>query len=188
MDNVDLYLFGRQFKKRIGKGFHRTIHVTFYDDVKLLEVTDRQTTADLIQGNVFLRTQALFPLQLLAFVRYFPGFLLTRGYQYPVARLGGACETQQGYRGGRTCFVDLFVPFVEHGFHPSGMNTRNDRISNAECTALNHHRGNNTPSFVQLRFHNRTGSTFIGVCPQVKHFGFKQHLFQQLIDVQSFFG
>src|SRR5690606_22596797 len=56
------------------KRFDGAIHVAFDDNVKFLEVTDSQTSSDLIQRNMLLGTQALFALQLQALIGYLPCF------------------------------------------------------------------------------------------------------------------
>ena len=68
MDNIYLNLFRRQLNQRIAQRFHRAIHVTLNDDVQFLEVTQSNTTAQLIQRKDLLRTQALFTSQLFTFV------------------------------------------------------------------------------------------------------------------------
>ena len=64
-------LFGGKFLQRVAEGFHGTIHVTFDDEVKFLEVAQRQTAADLVEGDMFLGADALFAEDLASSVGYF---------------------------------------------------------------------------------------------------------------------
>ena len=62
MDDVDLDVLRREFDEWVFDSLYRTVHVGFDDDIEFLEVSDSQTTTDLFETDVFLRTDRLLTL------------------------------------------------------------------------------------------------------------------------------
>ena len=119
MDDIYLNLFRRQLDQRVAQCLNRTVHVTLNDDVQFLEVTQSNTTAQLIQRKDLLRTQALLTSQLFTFVGDFTSFLIAFNNMECITC--GRCTVQSQYqsRFGRSCFFDALVTFVEHSLHTS---------------------------------------------------------------------
>ena len=59
---INLYLFSGEFDKRIAKCLNRTVDITFNNDIKLLEISDGDTSSYFIKSYMFLSTKSLFSL------------------------------------------------------------------------------------------------------------------------------
>ena len=134
MDNIYLNLFRRQLNQRIAQRFHRTIHVTLNDDVQFLEVTQSNTTTQLIQCKDLLRTQTLFTSQLLTFISDFTSFLIAFDYMECITCSRSTIQSQDQCRFGRSCFLDALVTFVEHSLHTSIAGSRQYDVSHFQST------------------------------------------------------
>src|SRR5690606_5645973 len=90
---------------------------TFDNDIELLEATDRQTTADFIQGDMFLGTKALLTLYLLSGVGNLSRFTLSIVYLDRITCL--RCTTKSQHLNGRgwSCFFELLACVIKHCFH-----------------------------------------------------------------------
>ena len=99
MDHVHVNLLGRELDERVGKGLHRTVHVSLDDDIELLEVADGDAPSDFLEGHVLLGLDALDPYELLAPVGDGLGLLLVCHDVELVTGARGSVESEYGYRG-----------------------------------------------------------------------------------------
>ena len=181
-------LLGGKFLQRVTKGFDRTIHVTFDDDIELFEVPQCETAADLIEGDVFLGPHSLFAEDLCPSVGHFLGFSLIGVDTELLPCLWCTVQTKDEHGCGRGCRILAFVPFVHHGFDATIMLTGYDQIALAKGAILHEHGGNIAAALVQGGFHHGTRCFTVGVCLEFKHFSFQQDFFQQFVDVEALFG
>ena len=149
MDNIYLNLFRRQLNQRIAQRFHRAIHVTLNDDVQFLEVTQSNTTTQLIQCKDLLRTQTLFTSQLFTFVRDLTGFLIAFNYMECITCSRSTVQSQNQCRFGRSRFFHALITFVEHGFHTSVAGSCQYDISYFQSTIRYQHGSYITTSLIQ---------------------------------------
>ena len=136
MDHVHADLLRGEFDEGIGEGFDGTVHVGLDNDVELLEVAQRNAAADLLQGDVRLRLDALDAEQLLALggdvARLF--FI----FQDVQVVTGGRCTVQaeDGNRSGRTGLLDLLAALVEHGLDAAGVAAGQHHVADMDGSAL----------------------------------------------------
>ena len=154
MDNVYLNFFGREFNQRIRKGFDRTVNVTFHNDIQFLEVSDSDTTANFVEGNMFLCTESLFALQLFALVGNLTGFAFAFHHIELVAGLWCAIQTENQYRFGWAYLFDTLVAFVEHRLDMAEMLPGQNHIAYAKRSRLDQDSGHITAAAVERRFDN----------------------------------
>ena len=149
MDDIYLNLFRRQLDQRVAQCFHRTIHVTLNDNIQFLEVTQSDTTTQLIQCKDFLRTQALFASQLLTFVGNFTSFLIAFYHVECVTCSRSAIQSQNQCRFGRSCFLDTLITFVEHSLHTSVACSCQYDVSHFQSTVRYQHSSYISTSLIQ---------------------------------------
>ena len=188
MDDVDLNFRRREALQRIGQGLDGTVHVAFQNDVQLLVVAHRQTTADLFQGEALLGAHALFAAQLLATLRNLLGFALVVHDVEQITCLRGAVQAQDGNRRRRTCFLHLLSALVHHGPNLAGKLTHQHVVAYAQGSVLHQQRGHVTASLVQGCFDHRTLGHPIGIGLEVQQFCLQQYFVQQFLNVQTGFG
>ncbi len=188
MYDADGNFFRGKFLQRVAEGFNGSIHVTFDDQVKFLKVAQRETAADLIEGDMLLGADALFAEDLASSVGYFLCFAFIRIYLEFFTGLRRTVESQQQYGGGGRRVFDPFVPFIEHGLYAAEILTGNDQVAVAQRAALDQDGSHIAPAFIEGGFDDAAGGFAVGIGFQVEQFGFQQDLFQQEVDIQSFFG
>ena len=115
VDDVDLHLLGGELEQAVGQGFGRTVHVALDDEVELLEFTHRDPAAEFLEGDLLLRPDALFTLQLLALLGNGPGFPLAFKDVEFVTSIRGAVQSENRNGGGGSGFFELFATLVGHG-------------------------------------------------------------------------
>ena len=64
MDDIDLDFLCGEFDERIAESLKRSVNIALDYYIEFLEVADCNTAADLIEGDVFLGTKSLLPLEL----------------------------------------------------------------------------------------------------------------------------
>ena len=149
MDNVHLYLFGRQLDQRVAQRLDRTVHVTLHDDIQFVEVTQCQTTAYFVQRQHLLCTQTLLTLQLFTFVGNLTRFLFSFNYMEGVTGSGSTVQAQNQSRFRRTCLFHALVAFIEHGFHLTVTCTCKHNVTHLQCTVGHQYRSHIATTFVQ---------------------------------------
>ena len=117
VDDVDLHALLRELDERSRHRLDRTVNVALDDDVELLERTDGDAAADLVERHVLLGHDALHALQLLALVGDFARRAVVVHHVERIARLRSAVETQHLHRGRGTRLGDLLAVLVEHRLH-----------------------------------------------------------------------
>ena len=123
MDDVDLNFLRREADERIGERFDRAVHVTLDDDIELLEVAQRTTTSEFVEGKPLLRTVVLLTLELLTLAGDATRFLLglhdVEGLT--CSRRTIQTKDQNGFAGAS--LLDLLVTLVEHSLHTAIVRT-----------------------------------------------------------------
>ena len=119
MNNIYCHFFVGKLQEGVGQGFNRAVHITFDDDIKLFEFTDGNTPPDLIQGDMFLRPEALLALKLKTLGGYILGFFFVGHDIETIASLRCAVKAQHKDRSGRSCFLYGLVALIVHGFNPA---------------------------------------------------------------------
>ena len=149
MNNVHLYLFGRQLNQRVAQRFNRAVHVTLHDDVQFVEVAQCQTAAYFIQCQHLLCTQALFTLQLFTLVGDFTRFLFGLDYMECITCGRRSVQTQNQSRLRRTRLFQTLVTLVEHGFHLTVACTCEHNVTHLQSTVGYQHRSYITTTLIQ---------------------------------------
>ena len=62
MDDINLNILRREFDERVFECLDRTVHIGLDDNIELFEVSDRKTTTDLLETDMFLRADTLLAL------------------------------------------------------------------------------------------------------------------------------
>ena len=188
MDHIYLYLLGRQLQQRIAQGFHRTIHITFDNQVKFFEITDGQASSNFIQCYVFAGTHSLLSHQLLTLVADFASRRFALGHIETLTSGGSSRKAKNLNRLSRANFCNLLTPFVLQNLDTSIMSSCQNRIPGLQGPGLDEDGGNNTPPFVQGGFNNGSNSSFVGVGLKFKDFGFQKDFFEEQFHIQPLFG
>ena len=139
MDDIDLDLFGRETDQRVGQSLYGTVHVTLDNHVQLLEVTHRNTTADIIQGQHLLCTQTQFALQLFTTVGNLASLLFCLQDIECITSLWCTIQAQNQSRFGRTRLFDPLVTLVEHRLDTTEVCTCQHNVTNLQSSILNQH-------------------------------------------------
>jgi len=158
VDYIHLNLFGRQLDERVAQCLHRAVHVALHDHVQFVEVAQSQSSAHLVQRQHLLRAQALFTLQLFAFVGDLAGLLLGVEHMEGVACGGSAVQAQDEgcLRGAR--LLDALVTLVEHRLHLTVRGTGQHDVAHVQCTVRHQDGGYIATALVEGRFDHRTRS------------------------------
>ena len=82
----------------------------------------------------------------------------------------------------------FFVPFIEHGLYAAKILAGNHQVAIVQGSALNQDGSHIAPAFIQGGFDDASGGFPVGIGFQVEQFRFQHDLFQQQVNVQSFFG
>src|SRR5664280_942491 len=114
MDDVKLDFRSRKFNKRIAEGFDGTVHITFDNNIQLLEITDCNPSTDLIESDMLLRAQSLFALKLSSLIGNLLSLLVAFHDVELVTCLRGSVQTQYESRSGRADLVYFSSPFIIH--------------------------------------------------------------------------
>ena len=110
VNDIHLYFLGGEFYQRIRQGFHRTIHVTFDNDVQFLEAANGNSSSDFIQCNMFLGPETLFTLQLFAFIGDILGlFFVFKNIEF-VTRLRSSGKIREPAQGMRVLLHQSVFP------------------------------------------------------------------------------
>ena len=168
MDDVDLNLLGAQLQQLAGESLHRTVHITLDDDVELLEVSDGDTAADLLEGDMLLRAQTHLTGEACAFGGDAAGLLLGFANLEGITGLRGAVQTQQQHRLRGTCRLHRLVTLVEHGLDLAEAAAGQNRVTHSQGTVLHQHLGDVTAALVQSGLDNRTYAGTVRVGLQVE--------------------
>ena len=136
MDHVHLYLFGRELDHTVGESLDGSVHITLDDDIEFLEVTDRNTAADLFEGHMFLGLDTLDADKLLALIGDALRFLLVCHYDELLTCGRSAVQTEDRHRGRRTGLLNLLSALVEHTPYPSEVASAEDAVSGVEGSIL----------------------------------------------------
>ena len=188
MNNRHCYFFSGKFLQRITQGFHRTVHITFDNKIELLEVTQCQAAADLIQRDMLFGTDALLAQYLRPAVGYFFSLTLIGKYFEFLSSLRCAAQSQYLYGRRGTCFIKALVALIEHGFGTPVILPAHHYITLVQRTILHKHGSYIAASFIQRSFYNGTNSFFFRISLQLKQLSLKQYLFQQHIYIQPALG
>ena len=149
MNNVYLYLLGRQLNQRVAQRFNGTVHITFHDDIQFVEVAQCQTAAHFIQRQHLLCTQTLLTLQLFALVGNFTCFLFCLDYMECIACSRCTVQAENQSRFRRTCLFHALVTFVEHGFHLTVTCTCEHNVTHLQSTVGYQHRSHIATTLIQ---------------------------------------
>ena len=148
VNNVHLHLFGRELDERIAECLDRTVGIALDDNVQFFERTQCDAVRDVAQRQAFLRTQALFALQLQTFVGDVARLLF--GFQH-VEGIAGSRRTVQTQYDGGLCGTSTFyalVTLVEHGLDTSPACSGNHVIANMQRSVANKQRRNISATLV----------------------------------------
>ena len=137
---------------------------------------------------MLLGHNALHAGQLFAFVGDFACRAVVVHDVERVAGLRRAVQSEHLYGRRGTCRFDLLAVLVEHGLHAAGVGSREDHVAHAERAALHQDRRHVAAALVERRLDDRSLRLFVGVGFQVEHLGLQQHLFEQLVEVQTLLG
>jgi len=136
MYDVKLYLRCRKLDERVAQSFNRAVDITLDNNIQFLEVANGNTSSDLIEGNMFLSPQTLFPLQLGPFCCNFLGFAVAFHNVEFVTGLRSSVKTKNDCRGGRPYSIDFCAPFIVHCLYVSVTCAGNHYVTNVQCSCL----------------------------------------------------
>ncbi len=188
MDHVHAHFLGGKLDEGIRQGFHGTVHVTFHNHVEFLEVTNGNSAANLLQGEVLLGLDALDADELLALLGNGLGLFFV-GHDVELFTGGrGTVEAQQGNRRGRTGAFYLLSTFVVHGFDAAVIGAGNNDVAHVHRAVLHQDGGQITAALVQGTFNHGAAAHFVGVGLELQQVGLEEHLLQELIYVQALLG
>ena len=187
MDDIDLYLLGRHLEERVAQSLHATVGVSLDDEVQLLERAEGDAVAYVGQREACLRAQALLALELLALVGNLSCLLLGLHHVERVAGGGRSVESEYYCGFCRAGFLHALVALVEHGLDASVARSGDDDIAHFQRSVAYEHRRHVAAALVERRLDDGAGGAAVRVGFQVEHLSFEQHLFEQLVDAESFF-
>ena len=137
---------------------------------------------------MLLGAQALHPLQLFALVGDVARRTFVVHHVERVPGLRSAVQPEHQHRRGRGRFGDPRAAFVEHRLHAAGVDARQQHVADPQRAVLYQHCRNVTAPFIQRGFDHRALGFPVGIGFQVEEFGFEQHLFEQLVEVDALLG
>ena len=137
---------------------------------------------------MFLGTNTLLTKDLCPAARYFFCFGFVFVYFKFLTGLWRTVQSEDQYRGTRTCSIFAFVTLVEHRFHPTKMLTTHHDVAIVKCSVLHQHGGYITTTFIKRRFHNGSIGFPFRIGFQVQQFSFQQHFLQQKVHIQTLLG
>ncbi len=130
------------------KRFDRTLDVSLYDHVEVLDFTLLDLRIERFEGNLLHVSAFTQALKFLTLGANLPGLALILGNLERISRSGDIGKTDDLHRGGGTGFFDLFPGIIEHRPYAAGINTRNVIVSLTEGSPFDEHGGDDSSTLI----------------------------------------
>ena len=134
VDDVHLYLLGRELDERIAQRLDRTVGITLHDDVQLMELTQGNTVGDIVKTQGLGGTDRLLALQLHTLIGDVACLLLRLHDMEGITSGWSTVQTEDDSGICRTSLCDALVTLVEHSLDTTVAGSCHHDITHMERT------------------------------------------------------
>ena len=177
------YLVVGQLHQRLFYSLHTTLYIRLDDQVQFLQITLLDLAEQIIQRHSALGLfQHLFLV--LCQIGLCIGFccLIIIMCQEYFTGTGNVGQSQNLYRGRRSCFLDSAPLIIDHGSYLTVGHTCGDEVSHMQGTLLYQYGSHRTASLIQLCLDDQTSCLSLGVGLEFHNICGQQDHVKQLVD------
>ena len=188
MHHLNAHFIVGQLRQGVNNSFGRTLNVCLHNQGEGLYFAIGRIRENVFQFGGLLLGQLHITVLALTEKSDFTGFTFIGQNHDFVAGLRHTRQTLNLHRNGRTGFTDGLTGFINHGTDTTEFSAGQNNVTAVKGTGLHKNGCHRTATLIQTGFdHKPLGHAFLR-CFQIKHFGLKQHVFQQFIYALTGFG